>query len=147
MQYAHQSTDLFHSTASEVSIHLLDDHIEWLTTSTGLWNKMNFYLKNAVFWGVMLCSLAEIYQCFRRLSYLYLQDWDRKFFWNAGKCLASFTALHPRRQYPYSQCLKYLKHRIFLLVYFNSKWMKKVVKYVTTRLQKRKHTLKSSYRY
>jgi len=29
MQYAHQSTDLFHSTASELNIHLLHD-LHWM---------------------------------------------------------------------------------------------------------------------
>ena len=34
---------------------------------------MNVYLKNTVYYGVTLRNLAEIYQYFRRLSYLYLQ--------------------------------------------------------------------------
>jgi hypothetical protein len=45
-------------------------------------------LKMTVFWDVALCSLMEVYRCFRGSKHL----------WNVSKLLPDYMAQHPRRQ-------------------------------------------------
>jgi hypothetical protein len=59
-------------------------------------------MKIAVFWVVSLCSLVEVYQCFRGPCCFNMThcpvDGGSKDLWNVGKLLPDYTALQPRRQ-------------------------------------------------
>lgn len=64
-------------------------------------------IASTVFWYVTLCSLAEVYRCFRgswclhprgRCVIIYPDNWCIRFFWNVCALLPHYTASQPRSQ-------------------------------------------------
>jgi hypothetical protein len=69
---------------------------------------MAMSMKMAVFWVVALCSLVEVYQCFRGVCCLHYQgdNGGGKHLLNFGKFLPDYMAQHPRRQPSTGNCAK-----------------------------------------
>jgi hypothetical protein len=84
-----------------------------------------------VFWGVVSCSLVEIYRRFRSYFCLHYQvnvDKSSKNLWNVVKRLPHSTAQHPRRQsYSYSPAVRTwnLTFTIIVLYFTKNMYQKK----------------------